>query len=743
MKLFTLPFQVRGIYMEKLEFERERVKLEQTIAIVKQILQDENLDLKRLYNDFVGDREELWRIADRKKLHISNLEVAQDKPYFARIDFVAEEDGKTSTIYIGKNGVMKDTDIIVTDWRAPISSLYYDAEVGKCGFEAPNGRVNGEMLLKRQYEIENGELQEYFDVDLVSNDGLLQKYLNDNNDARLKSIVSTIQKEQNDVIRKNLSDNIIIQGVAGSGKTTVALHRIAYLVYNYINSIKQNQYLVIGPNPVFLKYIKSVLPELDVDGVEQCTYEMFAKKYIDEDININPSNKKVVANISGKNKNDIDKFKCSMEYKDMLDRFLALYFYSITSKPLMLGDFQVLSSEEIENAFKTTENSYSNNLSNRIELTIDRLCRLIEDKQSELISKYGDYSFELFKTAVNNEEKKKMRNMFSKDRIEILKNCRSSLRKYFNKSKVNATKLYKLFLSTISDFDIYEYPYLNELKKETMKNIKSNSYDFEDLASLIYIKRVISPDKDYEKIRHVVIDEAQDLGEFNFYSLKSTLPSATFSIFGDLAQSIYDYRGINSWEDVNNSMFKNNGNIINFNKSYRTTAEIMNVADDVAESIGLGRSDLVVRHGEEVNISETEEEKNIPEFIAKKIIEYKEKGYKTIAVISKTDLLSNYINDDLSALGINIPNVSENDDLSDEKFRICTISNQLAKGLEFDAVIINNANENIYSSSNPLDMKLLYVAVTRALHELDIVYTGEVSKPLENHLKKKHSKAIN
>lgn len=722
--------------MEKLEFERERVKLEQTIAIVKQILQDENLDLKRLYNDFVGDREELWRIADRKKLHISNLEVAKDKPYFARIDFVAEEDGKTSTIYIGKNGVMKDTDIIVTDWRAPISSLYYDAEVGKCGFEAPNGRINGEMLLKRQYEIENGELQEYFDVDLVSNDALLQKYLNDNNDARLKSIVSTIQKEQNDVIRRNLSDNIIIQGVAGSGKTTVALHRIAYLVYNYINSIKQNQYLVIGPNPVFLKYIKSVLPELDVDGVGQCTYEMFAKKYIDEDININPSNKKVVANISGKNRNDIDKFKCSMKYKGMLDRFLALYFYSITSKPLMLGDFQVLSSEEIAKVFKTTENSYSDNLSNRIELTIDRLCRLIEDEQSELISKYGDYAFELFKTAVNDKEKEKMRNMFSKDRIEISKNCRSSLRKYFNKSKVNATKLYKLFLSTISDFDIYEYPYLNELKKETMKNIKSNSYDFEDLASLIYIKRVIYPDKDYEKIRHVVIDEAQDLGEFNFYSLKSTLPSATFSIFGDLAQSIYDYRGINSWEDVNNSMFKNNGNIINFNKSYRTTAEIMNVADDVAESIGLGRSDLVVRHGEEVNILEIEEEKNIPEVIAKKIIEYKEKGYKTIAVISKTDLLSNYINDDLSALGINIPNVSENDDLSDEKFRICTISNQLAKGLEFDAVIINNANENIYSSSNSLDMKLLYVAVTRALHELDIVYTGEVSKPLENHLKK-------
>ena len=135
--------------MDKLEFEKEKEKLEQTIDIVKQILQDENLDLKRLYNDFVGDRENLWRIADRKKLHISNLEIAKDKQYFARIDFVNEEDGKISTIYIGKNGVMKNTDIIVTDWRAPISSLYYDAEVGKCGYEAPNGRINGEMLLKR------------------------------------------------------------------------------------------------------------------------------------------------------------------------------------------------------------------------------------------------------------------------------------------------------------------------------------------------------------------------------------------------------------------------------------------------------------------------------------------------------------------------------------------------------------------------------------------------------------------
>ncbi len=722
--------------MEQLELEKEKAKLKQILEIINIVLKDEQLDLQKLYKDFIGDREELWRIADTKKLHITNLETSLNKPYFARIDFTAEDTGKTSTIYIGNNGVMQGTDIVVTDWRAPISSLYYDAEIGECSFETPTGEIKGNMSLKRQYEIEAGELLECFDVDLVSNDNLLQKYLNSNNDTRLKSIVSTIQKEQNSVIRKQIFNNLIIQGVAGSGKTTVALHRIAYLVYNYIRNIKQNQYLIIGPNPVFLKYIKSVLPDLDVNGVEQCTYEDFAKQYIGEDINITSSDKKVTNHIVGKVTSGIDGFKCSMQYKEMLDKFLKVYFYSITAKPLMLGDFEVLSKDEITKAFQSTAHDYFNNLNNRIEITIDRLCKLVEKKQDSIYHDYGDYSFELFKTAKTDAEKNKLRSMFAKDRTEISKNCRSIIRKYFTKSKIDSTKLYKLFINTITDFDIYNYDKLVQLKKETSKSIKNNAFDFEDLPALMYIKSVIAPNKDYEKIKHVVIDEAQDFGEFNFYVMKKTLPSATFSIFGDLAQSIYDYRGIRSWDEVNSAMFDNKGEIIYFNKSYRTTAEIMEVADDVAESIGLNRSALVIRHGEDVHISEVVQEDEIPQYITKKITEYKQKGYRTIAVISKTDLLSNYINDDLNALGLNIPNVTANDDVNDEKFRICTISNQLAKGLEFDAVIINNANERLYSSDNNLDMKLLYVAITRALHELDIVYNGTLTKSLGNSLKK-------
>jgi len=721
--------------MEELELEKKRLK--DTIRIVEDVLVDEKDSLKNLYSNFIGSREDLWAIADKMKIHISNLELALDKPYFARIDFTSLSDGKTSTIYIGRNGVMHDNNIVITDWRAPISSLYYDAEVGHCSFETPGGIIEGDMTLKRQFEIEKGQLLEYFDVDLVSNDTLLQKYLNTNNDARLKTIVSTIQKEQNEVIRKSLFNNLIIQGVAGSGKTTVALHRIAYLVYHYMKSINQNQYLVIGPNSVFIKYISSVLPELDVSGVKQCTFEDFAKLFIGEEININSSNNKVNSSIMGKNKHDIDKFKCSMKYKDMINSFLNSYFDSLSSKDLKLGDFIVLPSNYIKEVFETVNSGYGGSLDSKIEQVIGLLCRYIEDNNDEIMSRYSDYSYELFKKLSSDKEKNDVRKMFFKEREEIRKNCKATLRKYFSKSKVNATKLYKLFISSISNYDVHGYKYLSMLKKETLANIKNDSYDFEDLAALMYIKKEIMPERDYDRIKHVVVDEAQDLGEFNFYILRKGLRSATFSIFGDLAQSIYDYRGIDNWDRVNDVMFDNSGEIVNFNKSYRTTSEIMDVADEVAESIGLNRSDLVVRSGEQVQFTQLDSTDEVSDYITGKIIEYKKKGYKTVAVISKTGLLSCYINDDLKEKGLMIPDVSIDDDLTDDRFKICTISNHLAKGLEFDAVIINNASEDVYSSKNALDMKLLYVALTRALHELDVTYTGELAKPLQKFVNEK------
>lgn len=717
------------------EFIREQQKLEQTIKIISELLGIEQKELERVYNDYSREIDERLRVANFRKNHIKVLEKASSNPYFARIDFKAITDSDFKEIYIGRNGISKDGKVLITDWRAPISSLYYDSSTGKTSYKSPTGDVLGEVALKRQYDIENGKLIEYFDVDLVSSDNLLQKYLNANNDSRLKSIVATIQSEQNDIIRRPIDENVIIQGVAGSGKTTVALHKIAYLVYNYINSVKQSQYLVIGPNPVFIKYIKTVLPDLDVSGVSQLTFEQFAKDYIGEEIEINPSNKKISASIAGKS-NDIDKFKSSMLYKNMLENFFELYLKGIVSKPLKLNDFVVLTEEEMTPIFARALEEQHATLQGRVDATIERLIDYVKNNIDSILTRYNEYENNLFKNA-SLEERESLRKKFIKERIEIQKNCSATIRKYFAKAVLSPIKLYRLFISMLDDFNIYGYKKINELKKTTMVNIKGNKYDFEDLAALLYLKLRTEPNRQYSNIKHTVIDEAQDLGIFNFYVLRKCLPTSTFSIFGDLAQSIYDYRGIDNWDEVNSLIFNNKANIVNFNKSYRTTASIMNVADAISESINLGKSDLVVRQGLPVSFDEASTSNELVEQIANKIKEYKEKGYKTIAVISKTDLLSRYINDDLRELGIVIPNVTEKDDVSLDEFSVCTISNQLAKGLEFDAVILNNVNDKIYSCDSTLDMKLLYVAVTRALHELDITYNGKIPEVLQKFVTEK------
>lgn len=717
------------------EFIREQQKLEQTIKIISELLGIEQKELERVYNDYSREIDERLRVANFRKNHIKVLKKASLNPYFARIDFKAITDSDFKEIYIGRNGISKDGKVLITDWRAPISSLYYDSSTGKTSYKSPTGDVLGEVALKRQYDIENGKLIEYFDVDLVSSDNLLQKYLNANNDSRLKSIVATIQSEQNDIIRRPIDENVIIQGVAGSGKTTVALHKIAYLVYNYINSVKQSQYLVIGPNPVFIKYIKTVLPDLDVSGVSQLTFEQFAKDYIGEEIEINPSNKKISASIAGKS-NDIDKFKSSMLYKNMLENFFELYLKGIVSKPLKLNDFVVLTEEEMTPIFARALEEQHATLQGRVDATIERLIDYVKNNVDSILTRYNEYENNLFKNA-SLEERESLRKKFIKERIEIQKNCSATIRKYFAKAVLSPIKLYRLFISMLDDFNIYGYKKINELKKTTMANIKGNKYDFEDLAALLYLKLRTEPNRQYSNIKHTVIDEAQDLGIFNFYVLKKCLPTSTFSIFGDLAQSIYDYRGIDNWDEVNSLIFNNKANIVNFNKSYRTTASIMNVADAISESINLGKSDLVVRQGLPVSFDEASTSNELVEQIANKIKEYKEKGYKTIAVISKTDLLSRYINDDLRELGIVIPNVTEKDDVSLDEFSVCTISNQLAKGLEFDAVILNNVNDKIYSCDSTLDMKLLYVAVTRALHELDVTYNGKLPEVLQKFVTEK------
>lgn len=659
---------------------------------------------------------------------------AVKKPYFGRIDFKSSDYNTIEKIYIGKYGISDEAKTMVVDWRAPISTLYYNSELGNTSYICPDGEIKGNLLLKRQFEIEDGNLINYYDVDLVSNDLLLQKYLNENNDSRLKNIVSTIQSEQNEAIRKPINQNTIVQGVAGSGKTTIALHRLAYLIYNYKNKIKNNQYLVIGPNSVFLKYIKNVLPDLDVDGVNQETYETFAKNVIDDvDFNIKSSSGSLVSYLNGKANNDIPKFKNSLKYKSILDSFIDDYINDISNQNFEVNGYEILSKEQIRDIFMMAINDTTT-----FNKAIDRFVLLasyhIEKNHDSILSLINSQFKEKSVQGKLNSNYDKCLLEYRNVRSELDKYFKSSLRKFIVKYRISPIRMYKKFMNKIN---IYEknYEYLDELKSITLKNIKNLEFDFEDLAALMHIRCRLGISDIEKKYRHVIVDEAQDLGEFNFYTLKECLPNSTFSIYGDIAQSIYDYRSIDSWNDV--LKIFNNCELLEFRKSYRTTDEIMNIANSVSESIGLKSSELSIRHGNNVCFEKVDQ-KNIPKYIKDKVTEYIRKGYKTIAIISKYPTQSSYINDDLSYEGLIIPNIDEKSDITKEGNEIVTISNYISKGLEFDAVILNGVDEKIYDSNSSLDMKMLYVALTRALHELDVIYSEQPPKPLKKFINKEN-----
>ena len=695
----------------------EEEKLESTVSMVKKLIIMENMLLEKLEFNIRHSDNPIYDLYDRKLLKLKKLNNSKDNPYFSRIDFKSDDTDDTSSYYIGKTGVMYENEILVTDWRAPISSLYYDSSVGKCSYKSIDTSIYGELKLKRQFEIEKSKLIDYFDVDLVANDVLLQKYLNANNDARLKSIVSTIQKEQNLVIRKEINKNIIIQGVAGSGKTTVALHRLAYLVYNYIKNINEEDYLIIGPNPLFLKYIKNVLPELDVNVNNQFTIFEFTKKYIGKNIKLN--NEEENLNFD---KKQVEKFKGSIEFKNMIDIFLEDYCNTLFSNDLKIDDFILIKNDAISKMFLFTKNEFDKSLTNRINKTKEQMNIYINKNKEKILLEFNDYIIN--NLSKNNSEETK--NKYVKLN-EILLNSPKKIVNAYN-LKLDVIKLYKIFINNIEKYNIFNFNKIELLKDLTLKNINKKSFDYTDLPIIMYLEYIISNNKMFTNIKHTVIDEAQDLNLFLFYSLKKILKNSTFSIFGDLAQSIYEYRSINSWNQLNEMVFEKNAEIIDFNKSYRTTREIMDVANKVSEKLGLGKSELVIRKGEKVKYTKVNSDSQNIDYIISVINQYKNK-YKKIAIISKTKKMSLELNKKLNKKGIEITEIHEKDNL--ENLDIVTISNKIVKGLEFDAVIINDVSEKNYSSTNTLDMKLLYVALTRALHELTIIYNDDLTNVLK------------
>ena len=617
-----------------------------------------HLDPQELKSLIIESDLQVYLMTQKGK-YFQKLYTIQNSPYFGSIIF--NEKDKDETIYIGITHLTKNDDYLIHDWRAPICSLFYDYEVGPCMYKAPKGEIKGILKRKRQYKIENKKLLHVFDNNINIEDDLLQEVLANESNEKMKNIVNTIAKEQNEIIRNIVDKHLIVQGIAGSGKTSVALHRVAFLLYR-IENLTANNVLIISPNNIFSEYISNVLPELGEDNALNKSFQDFFKDQITEYKNI-----------------------------ETFAHFISRYYkYEEKNKELV----KYKQSDEI---IKDIE-SYADYLLNKAtftkKITDDLLYDIDIDELNDLLK--GRYNkFPLF------------------ERIEIMANKFSE--KYYNGKKSHVSSFRKKLLDSINiskdymklykDFYLSEYSKIKITEKEEKEILNKNYLKFEDASIFLYLKGLLAGFPFNPDIKQVVIDEAQDYSKLEYIILSKIFKKSNFTILGDINQTInpyYKYETLESLKEIFPS-----SNYYELNKTYRSTKEIIDFTNKI---LGLNHVSAIRR--DKVKEVLFRKEANLKEQLEKDL-EYLSR-YKSIAIITKDDQEAKEIHELLKNKDISLVE----DSTKIFKRDLIIIPAYIAKGLEFDAVIVYNKKDNIYKDN---EKYLYYVACTRAQHEL-IIY---------------------
>ncbi|MDE7325425.1 MAG: AAA family ATPase [Lachnospiraceae bacterium] len=652
---------------------------------------------------------------------------------------------RTEVFYLGKGGVMKDrTHILVVDWRAPIANVYYENGLGECSYLAPAGRkYTIDLRRKRTYEIEKERLIDYYDSEVVANDELLTKYLAKNKEAVLGEIIATIQKEQNDIIRKSPYRSMIVQGVAGSGKTTVAMHRISYILYNYTKDFKPEDFYIIGSNRILLNYITGVLPELDVYGVKQMTMEQLFVRLLYEDwdekkfeiISLEESAGRIVK--AGKAK-DAKAAECMIRRKGTKEWLVELTAYCEALEDAMIPQEDIYLKDEILFSREQINRYRASNSILSIQTKIDGLNeRTLVKLRNELTGHDLIYTPEERKALIKSFTRRFGSKKWKKPIFEIYDEfCLAQGMPY----QRTAVKDLETAASCLFFEEKEGRNKSGEAKKAVgagaakisgQKNTKKGKreiigYDVYDLASLAYIYKRCKETDRIREAHHIVVDEAQDFGLMAYGVLRYCIPACSFTIMGDVSQNIHFGFGLNDWEELKKLVLCDpKDTFAVLSKSYRNTVEISDFAQNILRHGSFAGYPIepIIRHGRDVKVRECAcHEQALCEAV-NILSGWQQEGLDTIAVICRDEKGAAQVAAELSSR-IKI----EESDLNLAEFRqgIMVLPVSYTKGLEFDAVLLLEPTAAQYPQDDG-HAKLLYVAATRALHELAVLHTGDVT----------------
>ena len=624
------------------------------------------------------------------------LEKMIKSPYFARIDFKFDDEDEFEKIYIGRSSLRKNSyqEMYVYDWRSPIASVFYRFMTGEAFYDAPCGRVTGELNLKRQYEIKNGKLEYFFDSDVQIVDEFLRQLLSQNTTAKMKAIVETIQHEQDVVIRDMENDLLMVQGVAGSGKTSIALHRAAYLMYQGLQTkLSANNIMIISPNSIFEQYISNVLPELGEDNVISSVFEdilsalLIGRKIQSrndflENLIVNSKYKEI-------SRNSIE-FKTSSFFREILDQFLI-------DIPRQWIEFEDV---YYEGKCVVSRQILKDKILGRTETPLGIKLEQLEDYILEQIFGTG-------KGRGHKEEK----NLIKQE-----------IQKFI---KIDIVELYKILFSN----EAYFYSLLQNsnpsqniknIWKYTKENLEADSLYYDDAIAIAYLYLKIYGTNKYKNIKQVVIDEAQDYYPLQYEIFNLLFSNAKFTILGDMKQTLAKKEDISFYEQIQKILNKKKSSLIMLDKSFRCTNEILNFSLKFIEQSSQIKS--FNRNGDSPKVYIADNSEIFIDEIVKEINLCQEKGFQSICLICKTEKNSIYLFNKIKhKLDIQL---IKNGSVSDLQ-GVFILPVYMSKGLEFDTVLICDADSQNYHDED--DKNLLYVACTRALHKLSLFCENEVS----------------